>query len=237
MRIELGDLCMNSEMDRVVFVSVIHTDTESVEHAKSTVYDVRPDVVAVELDKSRYELLLNPPDERELERMLPTSNISQDFMQQIAILQKGLGGITGAEAGEEMMAAVEAGREIGAKIALVDRPIPDTLQAIMGVPLDEIYRLTEQIPAFKQDGEGQSIQELFALLKDDKKVESLMDQFDEEFPGLSDALVHQRNDYVARALHTILNDVSGKIVVVLGAGHIEGVRKALEKRLNQESAS
>jgi pheromone shutdown protein TraB len=228
---------MTSDIDRVVFVAVIHTDTESVDHAKEIVREVRPDVVAVELDKSRYELLLNPPDDSELENLPPTSDISQDFMQQLALLQKGLGGMTGSEAGEEMMAAIEIGRELGAKIALVDRPIPETLQAIMRVPLDEIYRLTEQIPTFAKEGEGQTVQELFEMLKDSEEVESLMEQFDEEFPGLSDALVHQRNEYVARALHTILNDVTGRIVVVLGAGHIDGVRKALEKHLSMESAS
>ena len=88
MSVELGDIGMKSEIDRVVFVSVIHTDTESVARAKATVHDVRPDVVAVELDRGRYELLLNPPDEAQLENIPPTSDVSQDFMQQIALLQK-----------------------------------------------------------------------------------------------------------------------------------------------------
>ncbi|MHA2081127.1 MAG: hypothetical protein ACW99H_08290 [Candidatus Thorarchaeota archaeon] len=43
--------------------------------------------------------------------------------------------------------------------------------------------------------------------------------------------MEQRDQYVAKALHYILNDVEGKIVAVLGAGHIQGVKAALEKLL------
>jgi pheromone shutdown protein TraB len=64
-----------------------------------------------------------------------------------------------------------------------------------------------------------------------------MDQFETEFPSLFDVLVKQRDEYVANALLKILNDVQGQIVAVLGAGHIEGVKAALERLLKIESAS
>ena len=48
---------MSLDIDRVVFVGVIHTDIDSVKHVRKVVKEVRPDVVAVELDRERYAQL------------------------------------------------------------------------------------------------------------------------------------------------------------------------------------
>ncbi|MHA2139941.1 MAG: TraB domain-containing protein [Candidatus Thorarchaeota archaeon] len=228
---------MSKDLDRVVFVSVIHTDTESVERARETVIAVQPDVVAVELDHQRYQQLISP--DKTMENWVPPSSgdAAQDLIQQMAILEKSLGEMTGSNVGEEMLAAIEEGRKIDAKIALVDRPIQATMQAISRVPLDEIYRLMGVVPDVKKDlqeGEGTDI---LGMLKEDGAIENLMKDFNSEYPGLADALIHQRDLYVANALMSILKDVSGKIVAVLGAGHIDGVKKALTNLLESQAAS
>jgi pheromone shutdown protein TraB len=218
------------ESDRVVFVAVIHTDVESVEVARRVVRETKPDVVAVELDHDRYQQLLNPPEKREI--VVPgAGDMAQDLMQQLAILEQSLGAITGSDVGDEMLAAIEEGRAIGAKIALVDRPMTATVQAMMQVPVDEMYRLTGMLPDATKDIEDGGASDLLAMLKEDGAVEDLMKQFRLEFPGLSNVLIEQRDQYVAKALHYILNDVEGKIVAVLGAGHIQGVKAALEQLL------
>lgn len=219
---------MAGESERIVFVSVIHTDIESVEEARRVVRETKPDVVAVELDHDRYNQLMNPPEEGE--NITPGSgDMAQDLMQQFAILEKSLGDITGSDVGDEMLAAIEEGRAIGAKIALVDRPMIATVQAMAQVSVDEMYRLTGMLPDATKDIEGGGAGDLLSMLKEDGAVDDLMKQFREEFPGLANVLIEQRDQYVAKALHFILNDVEGKIVAVLGAGHIQGVKAALEK--------
>lgn len=221
---------MVGESERIVFVPVIHTDIESVEEARRVVRETEPEVVAVELDHDRYQQLLNPPEEGVL--VAPgVGDMAQDLMQQLAILEKSLGDITGSDVGDEMLAAIDEGRAIGAKIALVDRPMIATVQAMMKVPVDEMYRLTGMLPDATKDIENRGASDLLAMLKEDGAVEDLMEQFRSEFPGLANVLIEQRDLYVANALHFILNDVEGKIVAVLGAGHIQGVKAALEKLL------
>lgn len=222
---------MTAETDRIVFVSVIHTDLESVEEARRIVRETKPAVVAVELDRDRYNQLMNPSDEAEIVSPY-TGDMAQDLMQQLAILEKSLGDITGSDVGNEMLAAIEEGRAIGAKIALVDRPMIVTVQALMQVPVDEIYKLTEMLPNATKDIENDGATDLLAMLKEDGVVDDLIEQFRSEFPGLASVLIEQRDQYVAKALHFILNDVEGRIVAVLGAGHIQGVKKALERFLN-----
>jgi pheromone shutdown protein TraB len=214
-------------LERIVFVSVIHTDLESVNKARRVVRETRPEVVAVELDYDRYNQLMNHPEHGEIQD--PSSgDMAQDLMQQLAILESSLGDITGSNVGDEMMAAIEEGRAIGAKIALVDRPISATVQAMMQVPVEEIYKLTSMLPDATKDIEEGGASDLLSMLKEDGAVDDIVSQFKSEFPGLTHVLIEQRDQYVAEALHFILNDVQGKIVAVLGAGHIQGVINALK---------
>ncbi|MFQ5831839.1 MAG: TraB domain-containing protein [Candidatus Thorarchaeota archaeon] len=225
---------MIGESGRVVFVAVIHTDTESVERVRRIVREVKPEVVAVELDHERYRQLLNPNESMENWIPPPTGDAVQDLMQHMASLEKSLGETTGAGVGTEMLAAVEEGRNVGAKIALVDRPIQATMQAIMKVPLDEIYGLMNFLPDATKDISDGTGTDILSVLKQDGAIDDLTTQFESEFPGLADALIHQRDLYVAQALHTILNDIEGKIVVVLGAGHVDGVKSILTDLLEKD---
>jgi len=222
-------LAVVADMDRIVFVSVIHTDLESVEHARQVVRDTRPEVVAVELDHDRYQQLINPPDIQTGNLAHTTGNSAQDLMQQLAVLEKSLGEMTGSNIGDEMLAAIEEGRAVGAKIALVDRPMQATIQAMMKVPLSELYGLTNILPDATKDIEGGGASHMLDMLKEEGAIEDIMRQFQTEFPGLTRVLIEERDLYVAKALRFILNDVKGSIVVVLGAGHIQGVKAALDR--------
>ena len=215
-------------MERVVFVAVIHTDLESVDKARKVVREVQPAVVAVELDHERYEYLQNPSDNTELTTMPLTGDTAQDLMQQLASMEQALGGITGSNVGDEMMAAIEEGRAIGAKIALVDRPMKTTVEAMMKVPLNELYGLIEMLPGTTKDIQEGGAKDFLDMLKQEGAVDEIVEQFRAEFPGLTRVLIEERDLYVAKALHFILNDTEGKIVAVLGAGHIQGVKAALE---------
>lgn len=226
---------MGNNIERIIFVAVIHTDIDSVNRVRKIVKENRPEVVAVELDKERYSQLTDKEmsSNRDKSPQL-TGDTVQDLMQYLAALEKSLGEITGSNVGDEMLAAIEEGRNIGAKIALVDRPIQETMQALMKVPLNELYGLLNMIPDATEDIKNNGTINLMDMLKEDGAIEEIMEQFTSEFPGLTEVLIHQRDQYVAKALHYILNDVEGKIVAVLGAGHIQGVKRILEDFLGED---
>ncbi len=221
----------------MIFIPVIHTDADSVKRVREIIRDRRPEVVAVELDKQRYEMMRNQSAEATAQEVRPAGDMISDLLQQFALLEKNLGEMVGSDAGAEMMAAIEEGRAIGAKIALIDRPLQATAQALMQVPLDEIYRLAGIIPDMTDEIEGVEASEMLETLKDEEGVANVMDEFHKEFPNVSRALIDERDQYIARALKTILEDVKGEIVAVLGAGHIEGVKKYLKEMLEHDSAS
>ena len=226
---------MENNSDRVVFQPVIHTDTESVVKARKIVLEVRPDVVAVELDRTRYHMLLNPDPAQEEAASVPSGDVVQNMLNQISNLEKSLGSMTGSVTGTEMLAAIEAGKEVGAKIALVDRPIEATAQAMMRIPLDEIYKFTGVIPGASDELGESDADEIMSMLKEEGAVEDLMKDFRTEFPSLARVLIDERDDYIATAIKSIMGDVEGKIVVVLGAGHIDGVKASLDRLIRSEA--
>ncbi|MDH4214940.1 MAG: TraB/GumN family protein [Candidatus Thorarchaeota archaeon] len=222
---------MSNLIERVIFVAVIHTDLESVENVRKVVHEIKPEVVAVELDRERYQQLTNPVESEEHLSPQTTGDSAQDLMQQLAILEMSLSKVTGSNVGDEMLAAIREGRAVGAKIALVDRPMQATIRAMMRVPLNELYALINVLPDAAKDIEGGGAIDILDMLKKEGAVEDIMNQFQTEFPELAKVLIAERDEYVAKALHFILNDVKGKIVAVLGAGHIQGVKSSLERIL------
>ncbi len=225
---------VSMDIDRIIFVGVIHTDIDSVERVRKVVKETRPEVVAVELDRERYNQLSHPDASDALEQIPQfTGEMTQDFMQHLATLEKTLGEMTGSNVGDEMLAAIEEGKALGAKIALVDRPMQETMKALMNVPLNELLGLVNMLPDATRDIEEGGAKGIMDMLKEEGSIEHIMDQFSSEFPGLTDVLIRQRDHYVAKALHFIMNDVSGKIVAVLGAGHLPGVKISLEKLIKE----
>ena len=164
---------VGNKLDRIVFVPVIHTDLESVEEVRRVVREVKPVVVAVELDRERYEYLSNPDDQQELATMPLTGDTAQDLMQQLAAMEQTLGGITGSNVGDEMIAAIEEGKAIKAKIALVDRPMKATVQAMMRVPLNELYGLTNMLPGATEDIKEGGGMEFLDMLKQEGAVDDI----------------------------------------------------------------
>ncbi|MHA1371906.1 MAG: TraB domain-containing protein [Promethearchaeota archaeon] len=51
-------------------------------------------------------------------------------------------------------------------------------------------------------------------------------------PVLNEILVEQRNRYMANKLTKLLKDHEGKIVLVTGFGHIEGIKRLIDKEFN-----
>ncbi len=217
------------DIDRIILVPVIHTDSESVSRVREIIKLERPEVVAVELDHQRYQDLVG--GSREGDNGTPTGDGVLDLVRQLASLELSIGDATGSDVGAEMLAAIEEGRAIGARIALVDRPLSATMNALSRIPLDEIYGFLDIAAGTATSLQVEEAREMVASLKDKQTLADVMAEFRREFPSLCGVLIDDRDRYVATALLHILDDVSGRIVAVLGAGHVDGVRTHLEEQL------
>ena len=118
----------------VTLVGTAHVSHESVAEVRETVDRERPDVVAVELDETRYRQLQGEtPDDIEPGDVISGKTVYQFLAYwMLSYVQARLGDRFDIEPGADMMAAIESARTGGSAVALVDRDIQTTVQRLWG---------------------------------------------------------------------------------------------------------
>lgn len=219
--------------DSIILVGTAHISKDSVKEVKEVIEEYKPDIVAVELCKRRYEAITKKDkwENTPITSLLKSNNaylmLAQTFLSSI---QRKLGKEYGVEPGSEMIAAMDEAKKHDIEVALVDRDISVTLKRAwkkMGVR--EKFRLTWE---FMKAILGYDEEELEKLdlkeLMDQDVISAMMEEFGKIAPSVATVLIHERDEYIAKK---ILNESEkGKVVAVVGAGHINGIKKHLEKK-------
>ncbi|MDO5824916.1 MAG: TraB/GumN family protein [Methanosphaera sp.] len=216
-------------------VPTAHISDKSVEMVKEVIYAKKPEIVAIELDIGRFQALLNKErgidqkDEFDLKRILKASNLTVTLVSSfLASMQKRMGEEVGVDPGSEMLEAYHIAKEVNADLALIDRNIQVTLKrTINGMSLKEkLSFVWELIKSFIMgDDIEEDLKEEVEILKQEDTIMEVMNFFKESSPGGYNALVHERDAYMAYNLKS-LEDYN--VVAVVGAGHKEGIMTYLE---------
>jgi pheromone shutdown protein TraB len=116
----------------VTLVGTAHVSHESVERVEETIAERKPDVVAVELDETRYKRLKgDTPDDIEGRDVISGKTVYQFLAYwMLSYVQARMGDRFDIEPGADMMAAIDAAQEQGSGVALVDRDIQLTVQRL-----------------------------------------------------------------------------------------------------------
>ncbi len=210
-------------------IGTSHIACESIEKVKETVKEKKPECIAVELDSNRYYALLYK------ER----GEVKLPFLQKTILLlmqklQENLSKETNVFPGEEMMAAVEFATMNGVRAAFIDQDINYTVSRLMqrlGF-FGKLKLLFYLIPAFLGIPiKGVSMIADFDLNKvpDDELIGRALLELKREFPAIYEVLIEERNRYMARNIKKLAKNFK-TIVVVVGAGHVSGIKKLLEER-------
>jgi len=219
--------------DNIILVGTAHISMESVEEVKQVIEEYKPDIVAVELCKKRYEAIVNKDkwENTPVSKLLKSNNayllLAQTFLSSI---QRKLGKEYGVEPGSEMIAAMDEAKKQGVKVALVDRDISVTLKRAwrkMGFreKLRLIWEFLKAIVGYDEE----EIEELnLKELMDQDVISKLMEEFKEIAPSVSNVLICERDKYIAKKI--LDESKKGRVVAIVGAGHLRGIQKQLEKK-------
>lgn len=204
-----------------------HVATASVEAVQTQIADWAPDIVAVELCNSRHDALTNDRrlDKEGLLKVIKEGKAPLVLIQSLlAAEQRRLGMDEGQQPGAELLAAVKAAEEADLEVALVDRDIQTTLRrAWKRMKLREKIGLLWALMA-EEDDEDEEIN-LEKMLADKDLLSSLMEELRELSPGAGEVLIDERDEYIAQKIAAVRSN--GKVLAVLGAGHLEGVASYL----------
>lgn len=209
-----------------------HVSRASAEAVKELVASGDFDAVAVELCQARYDALTAERKWTDLDLYkiiregkagLVMANLALSAYQRRIAEQFGI------EPGAEMRAATVSAKERGIPLQLVDRDLATTLRrSYASVPwYKRMYLMTGLAMGMVSSDEID--EEAIEKLKEGDILESTFTEFAEQSPELYEALIAERDRYMAARLREDNAGASDiKVLVVIGAGHMEGLARHLE---------
>mgnify|MGYP001434681392 FL=1 len=210
-----------------------HVATASVEAVRENIANWGPDIVAVELCKSRHSALTQDRrlDKEGLLKVIKEGKAPMVLLQSLlAAEQRKLGIDEGQQPGAELLAAVNAAEDAGLEVSLVDRDIQTTLRRAWNkMGFREKFGLMWALLAEDEDEEEL---ELEKVLADKDLLTSLMEELREVSPGAGEVLIDERDEFIARKISEVRGE--GKVLAVLGAGHLDGVSKYLSDGVKKD---
>lgn len=222
---------MNPESLEII--GTAHVSKKSVEQVRQAILEKKPDVVAVELCANRYNNLMNEKygNKEEEKKSIPLREMMKgDKLTLLLVsgflsyIQRKIGDEVGVKPGSEMLVAIEAAEEVGARVALIDRDITITLRrALNQMSFFEKLKFVYGIIAsfFSKDDELENIDSI----TEGDTLNEVMEYFQEISPGAYDVLVTERDAYMAKMLLGIQEE---EVIAVVGAGHKQGITKHLK---------
>ena len=207
-----------------------HVAKASVEAVKFHIEEFKPDVVAVELCKSRFDSLVSDRrlDKEGLLKVIKEGKAPLVLIQSmLATEQRKLGLDEGEQPGAELLAAVEVAKDNELEVELIDRDIQVTLRrAWKKMKLREKFRILYSLLG---DDEEEN-PELEELLSNQDLLSSMMEELREFSPGAGVVLIDERDSYLAEKILSI--DSDKKVLAVVGAGHLQGLQTNLKEKKN-----
>jgi len=219
--------CVKVDGMEVHLLGTAHVSSESARQVGQAIEDLRPDVVAVELCDKRFEALVEGKkwDDLEVTKVLESGRMYL-FLAQILLsnFQRRVGDELGVKPGQEMLSAVEEAKKRGIRVELVDRDIQVTLKRAFD-QLGFLEKLKLGFGFFENWMGGEKLDEkAIEKLKENDVLTELLEELGREIPSVKRTLVDERDEYIAKKIAAI---DGVRVLAVLGAGHIGGVKKHL----------
>ncbi len=221
----------------IILIGTAHVSKQSAEQVKEVIEREQPDTVCVELDEQRYQAIMEENKWKEMDifkiiKERKTTLLLMNLL--ISSFQKRIAKQFGIKPGQEMIQGIESAKEIGADLVLADRNIQITFSRIWhGIGLSGKSKLLLQIFYSIFSNETISEEEL-EKLKSEDMLNSMLHDFTVAFPKLKVPLIDERDQYLAQKI----KDAPGeKIVAVLGAAHVPGIKEEIKKEHDLELIS
>ena len=190
---------------------------------KEVIRDRMPNVVCIELDDYRYYALTHKEEVKGWEP--PLHMLLAAFQRRIAKMYK-------VEVGSEMIAAVDAAKEVGARVAFIDMESDLVFKRIMEeMTFEEKVKFAVSLflGFFVRKKDVERELERFQM---DSSTD-MMSTFGKEFPSIKRVLIDERNQYMAAIIRE-LGKTHERIVVVIGDGHVKGIQALIKDNFKDQ---
>jgi len=216
---------------RYTLLGTAHVSAASVQAVEQAIASGQYDAVAVELDPQRLQALTNPNALAQLDLVevirkgrvaLFAANLA------LAAYQRRLAEQLGIEPGAELKRAVELAKASDLPVHLIDRDVGLTFRrASQSLGFFGKIKLVMGLGAGLFSSEDVGEDEIEKLKQGDM-LESSFGEFANESPALYQAIIGERDRYMATRLREEHNSEQRNVLAVVGAGHLAGLARYLE---------
>ncbi|HZK85783.1 MAG TPA: TraB/GumN family protein [Desulfosporosinus sp.] len=227
------------EMDgrQIILIGTAHVSKRSADEVKQVIEEEKPDTVCVELCESRYHAIMDAERWKNTD-IIKIIKDGKSLMLLINLImssyQKRVARQFGINPGQEMIQGIESANDNGAVICLADRDIQVTMRRLWrGLGFWGKAKLFYQLILSLVVDEEISEEEL-EKMKNEDMLTSVLNELSRSFPPLKAILIDERDKYLAQKIKETSGD---KVVAILGAGHIPGIKKELVNHNDLEELS
>jgi pheromone shutdown-related protein TraB len=220
----------------LTIIGTSHIAKQSLEEVEDSINKIKPDIIAIELDRKRFFSLMSKKKRGFRFYDIRRIGVKGAMFSLIgAWAEKKLGEYVGVAPGSEMMKAIKLANKNKTQLRLIDQDIEVTLKRFSKeFSWKEKWHIVVDI--FKgiifREKEMEKIGlESFDLTKvpSKKVVKKLIKRVKERYPNMYKVLIEERNYYMASRLRRIIaNEPEKKIVAIMGAGHEDDVMRLVK---------
>ncbi len=212
-----------------------HIAQQSIDEIKQTVDSYQPDIIAVELDKERAHSLLSGEQNKIPLAAIRIIGVRGYIFAKIAqTVQQKLGQSVGIAPGSEMKTALMLVAQRKLSAALIDQPIRTTLRNLSkNLTWKEkgrfVIDIIKGVISPKKQLEKAGFNNLdLTKVPAQEFIEKMVGFLQTRYPGLYKTLIEDRNRYMVKALVKLMHaHPDKKILVIVGAGHLKGMKELL----------
>src|SRR5690625_2704155 len=225
---------LNIGEKEIILIGTAHVSKHSAEQVKEVIERENPDSVCIELDEGRYQSIMdgNRWKDMDIFNVIKEKKATLLLMNlAISSFQKRIANQFDIKPGQEMIQGIESAEEVDAELVLADRNIQTTFSRIWGnIGFKGKATLLMSVIASIFNKETITEEELEEMKSQDM-INVMLHEFTETFPKLKVPLIDERDQYLAQKI----KDAPGnKIVAVLGAAHVPGIRVEIQKEQDLE---
>lgn len=227
---------MNQAVERIVLknkeiylIGTAHISQESVHEVETAIEAENPNHVCVEIDAARFRTMTEKKTWESLD-IIKVLKEGKGFLLLANLIlssfQKRMGSQIGIKPGEEMLAAVKCAQEKNIPYHFCDREVSLTLKRTWAMSnFWNKSKLLASLIGSAFSNEKLSEEEI-ENLKNRSELDGMMDELAAYLPSVKQVLIDERDRYLASKIYS---SGEGKIVAVIGAGHLKGTIEYINK--------
>ena len=215
---------------RLAIVGTSHVALESKKRIKEEFARLKPDIIAIELDRNRFAALMSKEKQSLGLSMIRRLGLTGYIFAVIGrIIQKKLGDIAGMNPGEDMLLGAELAKNNNLMLALIDQDASITLSGLSKkVKLSEKLRIFFDI-LLSPFSKREKIKFDITKIPKEELIARLLEQMKDRYPGFYRVLLDDRNRFMAKKIFIILkSNPEKKVLAIVGAGHVKGLNEHLD---------